>query len=90
MKIALVTPFAPSNEGVGGVVTALATALSANHGVTILSARGPRLVDTTIRQRKVRTIGGSGLLFDLTFFLSSTLMLWWSRRKGRREFDIIH
>lgn len=49
MKIALVTPFAPSNEGVGGVVTALATALSANHGVTILSARGPKLVDTTIR-----------------------------------------
>jgi len=90
MKIAFVTPFAPSNEGVGGVVTALAIALSVNHQVTILSARGPRLVGTTVRQRKVRTIGGPGLLFDLTFFLSSTLMLWWSRRKGRQEFDIIH
>ena len=90
MKIALVTPSAPSNEGVGGVVTPLAEALSARHDVTIISATPRKVAGATLGHRKVWTVGNSGLLFDLSFFLSSTLTLWWSCRNGKREFDIVH
>lgn len=90
MKIALVTPIAPSNEGVGRAVTGLAEALSKNHEVTIMSARGYKLVGITVQHSKVITLGNSGILFDLTFFFFTTLKLLWTRLKKKKEFDIIH
>ena len=92
MKIALIAPLAPSNEGIGGVVGPLAEALSASHDVTIVSARGGQaLTGTDVRHLRVPALGSPGsLLFDLTFFVSSSLLLWWARWRGRHGFDIVH
>ena len=92
MKIALVAPLAPSNEGIGGVVGPLAAALSASHDVTIVSAGGGEaLADTDVRHLRVPTLGRPGSpLFELTFFVSSTLLLWWARWRARQPFDIVH
>lgn len=88
MKIALVTRHAYSREGMPQYVTALARALATSHEVTIFSGKFEGLDGTAIRHREVRTIGGSGVLFDISFFIASTIMLWRSRLGD--EFDIVH
>jgi len=90
MKIALVSRHAYSREGTPQYVTALAKALATSHEVTIFSESFEGLDDTAIQHRRVRTVGGSGVLFDLMFFITSTLMLWRSRLGEKDEFDIIH
>lgn len=90
MKIALVSRHAYGLEGVPCHVTALARALATSHQVTIFSDRFEGLDGTAVRHRRVRAVGGSGFVFDVTFFITSTLMLWISRLKGKDQFDIIH
>ena len=90
MKIALVVGRANVHEGVPFYVSALATVLAYNHEVTIFSSSFEGLEKGDIRQRRVWTIGGSSIVFDATFIISVTLLLWWAKFIKRADFDIIH
>ncbi len=88
IKIALVSRHAYGREGTPQYVTALARALATSHEVTIFSGKFEGLDGKGIRHRRVRTISSSGVLFDISFLIASTIMLWRSRLED--EFDIVH
>ncbi len=90
MKIALVSTHATNEGGVPHYVASLARALVKGHEVTVYSSRFESLDGTGVRHRKIRAIGSSGVIFDLSFLIVSTLMIWGHRLKRRGEFDIIH
>lgn len=88
MKIAVVARHVETFEGVPTYVAALARALATSHEVTVFSATFDARDATGVRHRRVRALGRCGVLFHVTFFISSTLMLWRCRLK--KSFDIIH
>ena len=90
MKIALVSTHATSEGGVPQYVASLAGALAKRHEVTVYSSRFESCAGTGVRHRKIRAIGSSGMIFDLSFLIMSTLMVWGHRLKRGDEFDIIH
>lgn len=90
MKIALVARHVESFEGVPTYVAALARVLATSHEVTVFSATFDAPDATGVRHRRVRALGTCGVLFHVTFFISSTLMLWRYRLNGKKSFDIIH
>ena len=90
MKIALVSTHATSEGGVPHYVSSLARALAKGHEVTVYSSRFEGFDGTSVRHRKIRAIGSGGNIFDLSFLIVSTLMIWGHRVKRRNEFDIIH
>ncbi len=90
MKIALVSTHATGEGGVPHYVASLARALAKGHEVTVYSSRFESLEGTGVRHRKIRAIGGSGMIFDLSFLIVSTVMIWGHRLKRGDEFDIIH
>ena len=90
MKIALVSSNATSEGGVPHYVASLARALAKGNEVTIYSSTFGSFDGTGVRCRKIRTIGGSGIIFDLSFLIVSTLVIWGHRLKRGDEFDIIH
>lgn len=89
MKIALVTYNVHRHRGVPLYVANLATALVQDHEVTIFSSGFEGLGDTGVRHRRVWAFGG-GLIWPVTFNLSSSLLLFRSRLKKEGGFDIIH
>ena len=90
MKIALVSTHATSEGGVPHYVSSLARALAKGHEVTVYSSRFEGFDGTSVRHRKIRAIGSGGNIFDLSFLIVSTLVIWAHRVKRRNEFDIIH
>ena len=90
MKIALVSTHATSEGGVPHYVASLARALAKGHEVTVYSSRFEGFDGTGVRHRKIRAIGSTGNIFDLSFLIVSTLMIWGHRLKRGDEFDIIH
>ena len=90
MKIALVSSNATSEGGVPQHVASLARALAKGNEVTIYSSTFGGFDGTGVRHRKIRAIGGSGIIFDLSFLIVSTLVIWGHRLKRVDEFDIIH
>ncbi len=90
MKIALVSTHATGEGGVPHYVASLARALAKGHEVTVYSSRFESLDGAGVRHRKIRAIGGSGMIFDFSFLIVSTIMIWGHRLKRGDEFDIIH
>ena len=90
MKIALVSTHATSEGGVPHYVASLARALAMRHEVTVYSSRFEGFDGTGVRHRKIRAIGRAGNIFDLSFLIVSTLVIWGHRLKRGDEFDIIH
>lgn len=90
MKIALVSTHATSEGGVPHYVASLARALAKGHEVTVYSSRFESFAGTRVRHRRIRAIGSGGNIFDLSFLIVSTVMVWGHRLKRRDEFDIIH
>ncbi|MCH8832422.1 MAG: glycosyltransferase family 4 protein [Chloroflexi bacterium] len=90
MKIALVSTHATSEGGVPHYVASLARALAQRHEVTVYSSRFESFDGTGVRHRKIRAIGSGGNIFDLSFLIMSTLVIWGCRLKRRDDFDIIH
>ena len=90
MKIALVSTHATGEGGVPHYVASLARALAKGLEVTVYSSRFESLDGTGVRHRKIRAIGSSGIIFDLSFLIMSTVMIWGHRLKRVDEFDIIH
>ena len=90
MKIALVTTHATAEGGVPHYVASLARAMAKGHEVTVYSSRFEGFDGTGVRHRKIWTIGIGGNIFDLSFLIVSTLMIWGHRLKRGNEFDIIH
>ncbi|MCH8352180.1 MAG: glycosyltransferase, partial [Chloroflexi bacterium] len=90
MKIALVSTHATSEGGVPHYVASLARALAKGHEVTVYSSRFEGFDGTGVRHRKIRAIGSGGNIFDLSFLIVSTLVIWGHRLKRGDEFDIIH
>ena len=83
MKIALVSTHATSEGGVPHYVASLARALAKRHEVTVYSSRFESFDGTGVRHRKIRAVGSGGNIFDLTFLLVSTLVIWGYRLKRR-------
>ncbi|MCH8989048.1 MAG: glycosyltransferase family 4 protein [Chloroflexi bacterium] len=90
MKIALVSTHATSEGGVPHYVASLARALAKRHEVIVYSSRFESLDGTSVRHRKIKAIGRGGNIFDLSFLIVSTLIIWAHRLKRKGEFDIIH
>ena len=90
MKIALVSTHATGEGGVPHYVASLARVLAEGHEVTVYSSRFESLDGTGVRHRKMRASGSSGMIFDLSFLIVSTLMIWGHRLKRGDDFDIIH
>ncbi len=90
MKILLVSTHATGDGGVPHYVASLARALAKRHEVTVYSSRFEGFDGTGVRHRKIRGIGSSGNIYDLSFLIVSTFMIWGHRIKRRDEFDIIH
>ena len=90
MKIALVSTHATGEGGVPHYVASLARALAKGHEVTVYSSRFESLDGAGVRHRKIRAIGSSGMIFDFSFLIVSTIMIWGHRLKRGDEFDIIH
>jgi len=89
-KIALESTHATSEGGVPHYVASLGRALAKRHEVTVYSSRFESFGGTGVRHRKIRAIGSRGNIFDLSFLIVSTLVIWGHRLKRRDEFDIIH
>ena len=90
MKIALVSTHATGEGGVPHYVASLAKALAKRHEVTIYSSRFESFDGTGVRHRAIKAIGSGGNIFDLSFLIVSTLLIWGHRLKRGNEFDIIH
>ncbi len=90
MKIALVSTHATSEGGVPHYVASLARALAKSHEVTVYSSRFESLDGIGVWHRKIRAIGSTGMIFDFSFLIMSTLMIWGHRLKRGGEYDIIH
>ena len=90
MKIALVATHATNEGGVPHYVASLASALAYRHEVTIYSSKFESFEGTGVRHRQIKAIGSGGNIFDLTFLIVSTLVIWVHRLRRRDEFDIIH
>ena len=90
MKIALVSTHATKEGGVPHYVASLAIALAKAHEITVYSSRFEGFDGTGIRHHKIRTIGSGGNIFDLSFLIVSTFVIWGHRLKRGDEFDIIH
>ena len=90
MKIALVSTHASNEGGVPHYVASLARALAMGHEVSVYSSSFESFDGTGVRHRKIRAIGSRGTIFDLSFQIVSTLIIWGHRLKRGHEFDIIH